>query len=528
MEMGAPPHTFSPKSNEVHTLALTADGRKLASASWEGNVEIWNASTEVGSQINRIGELRPKMIFSPDGRWLAIGGTYNIVRVWAGKTGQLVLKLEPDIADNEYLEILSMAFSDNSHLLAASYSSGICVWNTTTGALVWKSEECGEALSLSFSPDTLCLVSGSSDNTIKVWELPENINNTSNSRSAQGLYYSDGLHFAACYPAVKEIGIWTGTTETDLALNKFHKKDVCFICLSPDHRSLASTSRDGRITVWDTETGHQKQTFGYYRGRDSKITSLAFRGNSQLAAADLGIIDIWDTSDGRQKKRFEEECRYIELVTFSTGGQWLAYKLSDRGNILPRPKVRVRDTEKDRCFLVSFDDALVTMIDSLSFSADSQLLALASFGNIYLLDVTSRACTRRFGIDGVLSNIQVSFDSNLQRRLQTQFGFLDLIDQERNCVDAKDSEGGSIYGEDSEDDIEIRLGEKILRESVSLSGNGFSYDLKWVTQGQRKLFQIPFDYQADHLSSDMTPVIGGSTLIWISKRGRLLRMHFNV
>lgn len=531
MDMEIPPRSFSPPQITGFAVTLTADGRFLASAcgSGSGIIEIWNTLTGRSMQIIRTNELVKELIFSADGRWLATGGLLGVVRVWESTTGQLSLTLKDDMEERLDCVVGSLAFSDDKNLIAGFYGRRICVWNTTTSALAWKSEtDWGNIFSLSFSPDALHLVSGSHD-AIKVWDLPKslNVDNISNNRFTQGLCCSDGLHFASYYPVVQEIEIWTGTNENDLAVMKCYENDVSVIALSPDHRSLASASSKGEITVWDTETGEPKRKFGDHRELASRITSMVFRGNTQLASGGRGVVNIRDTSDGRHKQTlggYDKKCRYIEPMIFSVCGQWLAYRSYEYS---PDHKVRVWDTEKEQCFLVSIATPLETAgcIDSFSFSADSQVLALGSKHSIYLWDMTSRNCTRVFRMCELDNHLQVWFDANVQRRLHTQYGFLDFIFQDPDCINARDLEDNRTYSKDLKDEIEILLDENSSTEWPSFGGYGFSYDLGWFTKGQRRLFQIPFDYQTSDSWSRMTPFVSGSTLIWISKTGRLLRVH---
>jgi hypothetical protein len=65
-----------------------------------------------------------------------------------------------------------------------------------------------------------------------------------------------------------------------------------------------------------------------------------------------------------------------------------------------------------------------------------------------------------------------------------------------------------------------------LEEKLSFRGYGFNYDLDWIVLDGHRLLQIPLDYRADKYWPEMTPVINGSTLMWISRTGRLVRMRF--
>ena len=77
------------------------------------------------------------------------------------------------------------------------------------------------------APDGTTLVSGSDDNTIRLW-------------------------------AVK-----TGELKRVLT---GHGHDVSVVAFSPDSTTVASGSEDRTVRLWDTETGEQKQVVTGYQG----------------------------------------------------------------------------------------------------------------------------------------------------------------------------------------------------------------------------------------------------------------------
>src|SRR5438445_106724 len=69
--------------------AVAPEGKRAASAGWDGSVRVWDL--EAGKEVQRLtpgfGNLFG-VSFSPDGKRLAAGGANGSVRVWDAATGK--------------------------------------------------------------------------------------------------------------------------------------------------------------------------------------------------------------------------------------------------------------------------------------------------------------------------------------------------------------------------------------------------------------------------------------------------------
>jgi WD40 repeat protein/serine/threonine protein kinase len=65
--------------NGVVSVVFSADGKRLASTSWDGTVKIWDAQT--GQELLSLHGGK-SVVFSPDGHWLATNGPDGNVTIW--------------------------------------------------------------------------------------------------------------------------------------------------------------------------------------------------------------------------------------------------------------------------------------------------------------------------------------------------------------------------------------------------------------------------------------------------------------
>jgi WD40 repeat protein/tetratricopeptide (TPR) repeat protein len=118
----------------VEDVAFSPDGKTLAQASREGNVQLWDVATgKILETLKGHSSAVLAVAFSPDGRTLASGSTDHTVRLWNVETRRELMQLDP--ASVELDQVLTLAFSpDGQQLLAggavtAFWSTAPIVWN---------------------------------------------------------------------------------------------------------------------------------------------------------------------------------------------------------------------------------------------------------------------------------------------------------------------------------------------------------------------------------------------------------------
>src|SRR5262245_50417989 len=136
-------------------------------------------------------------------------------------------------------------------------------------ALLIQNEHGVAVYSVAFSPDGKMLASGSSDKTIKLWEL----SNGRLIRSFEG-----------------------------------HSSQVSTIVFSSDGKTLASGSLDHTVKLWDVSSGLLIRSFD---AQGNGVSSVAFSPDGKMIASNgggkTGISDtgkLWDVSSGRLIRSF--------------------------------------------------------------------------------------------------------------------------------------------------------------------------------------------------------------------------------
>jgi len=217
---------FVGHTDRARSLALSPDGRILATGSFDRHIFLWDART--GVQIAALPSPHERSIiqiaYSPDGRFLAAGDAGGMVSLWDVAKRSL---LYPPRIEHESV-VIGLTFSPDSRLLAAGDFDGhLAIWDVTTGELLRTVADAhdGWTLSLAFSPDGQTLATGGADGRIQLWDI---------STLAAG---SDEP-LRTRYPAIPAHDYW-----------------VTSLLYTAEGATLISGSADRTVRFWNATTG---------------------------------------------------------------------------------------------------------------------------------------------------------------------------------------------------------------------------------------------------------------------------------
>lgn len=327
--------------DDVSKLAFSPDGSRLASASWDKTVAIWDLPTvlthhpppRIGEPYDTADHPVNSVAFSADGRLLASAGGDSTVRLWdAFKHIPIGTSLE-----GHRRPVHSVAFSPEGGLIASASEDGtVRLWNTASGKQVkiLDAHKNG-ASSVAFSPDGQWLASGGSDYTVKLWQAPNwetkippldhgsEVFTVAFSPDGQWLATGDEGGILAKAPA--QVRLWNVCTgKPSLEATRPYSDQVRAVTFSRNGKLLASASKNMTVGLWDGTT--LNPIHEALNGHTDRVWSVAFSNNGKWMASGSadGTVRLWDPTTGQTVGDLLRGHREdVSSLAFSPDSNWL-------------------------------------------------------------------------------------------------------------------------------------------------------------------------------------------------------------
>jgi WD40 repeat protein/serine/threonine protein kinase/class 3 adenylate cyclase len=325
-----PPHVLRGHQLEVWRLALLPNHRTLVSGCKDGSVLLWDTARIPHESTRAILPITVEAWrFTPDSKSVLTVDRQGYVARWTGTDFQEKESLL-DIGTNFFFASYhsSVLFSSDGRRVAIGSTNGaLRIWDVDHRALLHQAAiASGSALPWAFTEGDKRLVVGYlNDNSIHEWDLASWHETRSWGRAA-------GMSFFAFSPEegwalrLNSAGVsllWNKATgrETRQQLDFRNINDVTF---SPDGRLFAAASDIGYAKLWQTAT---RREVAMFRGFLMGIHSVAFSPDSQrLALGSNGneAIKLWDVES------------HLELLTLEGRGSLFmaSTAFSPDGNLL--------------------------------------------------------------------------------------------------------------------------------------------------------------------------------------------------
>ncbi|MBD2328838.1 hypothetical protein [Alkalinema sp. FACHB-956] len=408
-------------SHPIASLDLSPDGKTLAAITTDGFLQLWNWQTQKPpAQLSGFNSAL-SLHFSPQGNTLAIVSTDGKIQLWDPKKQQSLTPIPPT-PNSTFLGISP----DGRQLAILADQNTLQLWALGIRAASSQIQLDGSVSSLWFSPDGQQVGMVADNGLVQLWKpqqkssiVPLNQPDSANPNPVMSLSVNNFASLSLPQSSPKKTDQLIITKNVDGTMQFWNQQGtplkrlsiidgVNGIYVSPDGHTIATTSDDNAVRLWDIE-GKPLATLLSHRDKVNQV-SFSPDGQTIATASDDKTVRLWD-SQGKLLTILQGHRDVVTSIRFSPDGKIIATASDDA-------TTRLWNTEGQLLAILQGRDA----ISSVSFSPNGQQIATLSKDTLQFWDLQGNLQTTLSGISSF------AFSPNGQQiALATPDGVVSLV-----------------------------------------------------------------------------------------------------
>ncbi len=273
--------------------------------------------------------------------------------------------------------VYSVAFGpDGKRIISGSDDQTVKVWDAATGQeLLTLKGHVKSVNSVAISTDGKRIISGSDDQTVKVWDAGTGQNLLTleghKNRVLSVAISADGKRIVSGSSDMFVI-VWNTDKEKVPLTLKGHTGAVTGVVFSPDGKRIVSASEDHTLKVWDSSTG--QPLLPPLSGHAKSVNCVAFSpdGKRIVSGSDDNTVMAWDSGTGQHLLTLRGHTDHVMSVAISPDAQRILSGSRDQ-------TVKVWDAATGQDLLTLKGHS--NLVTSVVYSPDGNRIASGSWDN---------------------------------------------------------------------------------------------------------------------------------------------------
>ncbi|HBE67002.1 MAG TPA: hypothetical protein DDW52_02530 [Planctomycetaceae bacterium] len=317
---------------KIDGLDFDSDGSRLVSASGDQTLKVIDVTD--GTILQTCGPVGYRVRcadFHPDGKEFASAGlrsgNLSTAKIWDAETGELIRELVGHVG-----AVASIEYSrDGERIVTGGEDGTIRIWDANSGQeLKTLAGHDASVQSASMSPDGRQVASGGDDGTIRIWDVQTTRKLTTyrmGGAIAWLRYDKAGGKLAAFGGG--GIKLWDAEGESDTLRLKHGGGALIDLAINADSQLLASCAEGFSIKIWDLSTSELIQVLQGHVGLVGAISWHA-DGRSIASGSYDQTVRIWDARSGKQLEVIRFPGKRVVSAEYSPDGSHLACLLDSQ------------------------------------------------------------------------------------------------------------------------------------------------------------------------------------------------------
>jgi eukaryotic-like serine/threonine-protein kinase len=299
--LGTVLYTYRGHSDWVTAVTWSPDSKRIASASADKTVQVWDATDGGNVYLYRgHGDFVNAVAWSPDGRRIASGSSDGTVQVWDAVNGERLFTYRGNTKAE--FGVQSVAWSpDGTRIASGGSDDMVQIWYAADGGQVFSYHGHPDRVNaVAWSPlDGKYIAFGSSDNTVQVWDATDGklvSTYRGHAKPVRAVAWSPDGKRIASGGEDNTMQVWNAI-DSKLVFTFFgHTYWVAGVTWSPDGKHNASGSWDTTVRVWNAADGGEIYT---YTGHSDQVNAVRWSPDGALIASGSGstpgpgTVQVW-------------------------------------------------------------------------------------------------------------------------------------------------------------------------------------------------------------------------------------------